>query len=165
MIFHFFIYSLRRDIFYFYEIQPSHQALKVSYSFLSQWKRLQFNYSFVNIFWLILLNVHLLDNHTHFFFLITEKILFSLNTVSLPLLLPATHPSPRSTRSLFPFRKEQASKKTCQIGQNNILEDKAKAFIPGWIRQPNKRKRVPRAGKRVRDIPVSTVRSHTRIPG
>ena len=32
----------------------------------------------------------------------------------------------------------------------------------GWARQPSRRKRVPRAGRRVRDTPTPTVRSPTK---
>lgn len=35
----------------------------------------------------------------------------------------------------------------------------------GWMRQPRRRKRALRAGKRVRDSPTPTVRSGTKTPG
>lgn len=70
-------------------------------------------------------------------------------------------PSPPVSLFLcFPSEKRQLR----NINQNNITsysKTRHKISYQVWTRQSSRRKRVSRTGKRVRDIPTSTVRSPT----
>lgn len=101
-------------------------------------------------------------------FFVVENRLFC-HKIHLNYSFPSLHPHfscpppPLSPRSTPPSEKEQASKRQPnRTKQDTII--RGKSPYQGWTRQPNRRKRVPGAGKRVRETPASTVRIPMRTP-
>jgi hypothetical protein len=45
-------------------------------------------------------------------------------------------------------------KQVVEHGITSYYNTRHKSSYQGWMRQPNRKKRIPRAGKRVRDAPL-----------
>lgn len=83
---------------------------------------------------------------------------FSLPSLfSTPLFL-----SPRFTRPLFPIRKKNRSPRDNNL--KKYYKTMQKSSYWSWVRQPNRRQRVSRSSKRVRNRPIPTVRSVFKHP-
>ena len=96
--------------------------------------------------------IHMLEGYFFFSFILLScnisqpqplfPLLFSISTLSL---------FPRST-SFYPFRKQQCFSR---ISTNHTITRQNKTrhnlSYPGWTRQPSRRKRVSRTGRRVID--------------
>ena len=75
-----------------------------------------------------------------------------LSSLPSPLFFRATpHPFPRQKRATLPDRTKQT--------KTNYNKIRQKPSCWEWTRQPNRRKRVSRAGKRIHNNPAPTVRS------
>jgi hypothetical protein len=76
-----------------------------------------------------------------------------------------TTPSSKTTPPPFPFRKEKAYEiQQPNYDKTRYSKRREKSSYRGWSRQPIRRKRVPRMGKRVGDTPTPTVRSPIETP-
>ena len=53
---------------------------------------------------------------------------------------------------------------TLFLNKMKYNKGKQKLTYQSWTKQPNRKKGVPRAGKRVRDTPSNTFRSPTKTP-
>ena len=78
-----------------------------------------------------------------------------------PLLVESPHPPLSQMNSLsVSYQKRIGLQEiTTKLNKTKHNATSSKPSYGGWTMQPNRRKRVPRAGKRVRDTSVSTVRS------
>lgn len=86
-------------------------------------------------------------------------------TETSPTFIPLCSPSPlfppRSPPTLVPIRKEQVFKSyQLNMAQQEEIRPGKKTSHQDCAKQPSRQKRVhPKAGKRIRDTPISTERS------
>lgn len=96
---------------------------------------------------------------------ITSRPQFLLSPV-LPVLPPPPPISHRSTPPPFPFKQKcRPPRDISKHSTTSYSKTRRKPSQEGWMRQPSRRKRFPRIGERVRDMPcIPTVRSPARTP-